>query len=202
MARRPLPTPPSGPRPNPYDYRPDGYPFSGPSFAPYSYPQTPQLPTTLPGGTLLHKGFYDLLAMIPTPSPSRLIWGAPAAEEPGLAGPRYEEIRPAAPPASGPPGRQISPQTSPAPARKARRISKDMVSRPTGFVFVLLSIPINSTSQYVLGTSYMLLMLTSLKPCSIGGVRTEWANWEVGFEHRATLGCSPPTPRSPLGKPH
>ncbi|KAJ7834902.1 hypothetical protein B0H14DRAFT_3708953 [Mycena olivaceomarginata] len=27
--------------------------------------------------------------MNPTPSPSRLIWGAPAAEEPGLAGPRH-----------------------------------------------------------------------------------------------------------------
>ncbi|KAJ7902019.1 kinase-like domain-containing protein [Mycena olivaceomarginata] len=131
-SRRPLPTPPTGPRASPYDsyrgqadIRPDGYPFSGPYFAPYSYPQAPQLPTTLPGGTLLHKGFYDLLSMIPTPSPSRLIWGAPAAEEPGLAGPRYEEIR------------QVSPLSSPPPVRKARRISKDMVSRPTGFVHLV-----------------------------------------------------------------
>jgi hypothetical protein len=144
-SRRPLPTPPTGPRASPYDsyrgqadIRPDGYPFSGPYFAPYSYPQAPQLPTTLPGGTLLHKGFYDLLSMIPTPSPSRLIWGAPAAEEPGLAGPRYEEIRSGAPPASGPAARQVSPLSSPPPVRKARRISKDMVSRPTGFVFVVL----------------------------------------------------------------
>ncbi|KAJ7268804.1 kinase-like domain-containing protein [Mycena haematopus] len=141
--RRPLPTPPTGPRASPYDeyrgqgdHRPDGYPFSGPYFAPYSYPQAPQLPTTLPGGTLLHKGFYDLLSMIPTPSPSRLIWGAPAAEEPGLAGPRYEEIRPGVRPANGP-ARQASPPSSPPPVRKARRISKDMVSRPTGFVHLV-----------------------------------------------------------------
>ncbi|KAJ7045705.1 kinase-like protein [Mycena alexandri] len=141
---RPLPSPPSGPRANPYDdyrgqddYRPDGYPFSGPYFAP-SYPQPPQLPTTLSGGTLLHKGFYDLLSMIPTPSsPSRLIWGAPAVEEPGLAGPRYEEIRPRAPPANGLPAKQVSPPSSPPPVRKGRRISKDMVSRPTGFVHLV-----------------------------------------------------------------
>jgi hypothetical protein len=88
--RWPLPTP-SGPRAGLYeeyrgqgDFRQDGYPFnSGPYFGPYSYPQAPQLPTTLTEGTLLHKGFYDLLSMIPTPSPSRLIWGASAAEEPG-----------------------------------------------------------------------------------------------------------------------
>ncbi|KAJ7188052.1 kinase-like protein [Mycena filopes] len=142
---RPLPSPPSGPRASPYDdyrgrdeHRPDGYPFSGPYFAPYSYPQAPQLPTTLPGGTLLHKGFYDLLSMIPTPSPSRLIWGAPAVEEPAVvAGPRYEEIRPRAPPANGPPPKQVAPSTSPPPVRKGRRISKDMVSRPTGFVHLV-----------------------------------------------------------------
>ncbi|KAJ7878268.1 hypothetical protein B0H13DRAFT_1892730 [Mycena leptocephala] len=118
--RIPLPTPPSGPRPGPYeeyraqgDFRQDGYPFNaGPYFAPYSYPQAPQLPTTLPEGTLLHKGFYDLLSMIPTPSPSRLIWGASAAEKPGLAGPRYEQIRPGVPPANGPAARQVSPPSS------------------------------------------------------------------------------------------
>ncbi|KAJ7141466.1 hypothetical protein C8R44DRAFT_867086 [Mycena epipterygia] len=73
--------------------------------------------------------------MIPTPSPSRLIWGVPAAEDPGLAGPRYEEIRPLAPPPSGLAARQVSPQST--PARKTRRISKDMVSRPTGFVHLV-----------------------------------------------------------------
>ncbi|KAJ7647041.1 kinase-like domain-containing protein [Roridomyces roridus] len=174
---RPLPTPPTGPRGSPFesyrggqlDYRPDGYP---PSFAPYAYPQTPQSPTTLPGGTLLHKGFYDLLSMIPTPSPSRLMWGPPPEEEPGLAGPRYEHIRPAAPPARGPPAGHAYPPSSPPVPRKTRRISKDMVSRPTGFVFVAR-------------TSYMLPMLTSLRPFSLGGVRTAWANWGVSFEARA-----------------
>ncbi|KAJ7647102.1 kinase-like domain-containing protein [Roridomyces roridus] len=139
---RPLPTPPTGPRGSPFesyrggqlDYRPDGYP---PSFAPYAYPQTPQSPTTLPGGTLLHKGFYDLLSMIPTPSPSRLMWGPPPEEEPGLAGPRYEHIRPAAPPARGPPAGHAYPPSSPPVPRKTRRISKDMVSRPTGFVHLV-----------------------------------------------------------------
>ncbi|KAJ6484950.1 hypothetical protein DFH09DRAFT_396991 [Mycena vulgaris] len=76
--------------------------------------------------------------MIPIPSPSRLIWGAPAAEEPGLlAGPRYDQIKSAAPPASGPPARQLSLSSNPSPARKGRRISKDMVSRPTGFVHLV-----------------------------------------------------------------
>ncbi|KAJ7213982.1 hypothetical protein GGX14DRAFT_617941 [Mycena pura] len=50
-------------------------------------PAAPQLPasgvTPRGTGTLVHKGFYDLLLMIPTPS--RSIWGAPAAEEPVLA---------------------------------------------------------------------------------------------------------------------
>ncbi|KAJ7200717.1 kinase-like domain-containing protein [Mycena rebaudengoi] len=111
-------------------------PSRTPILRPYAYPQNPPTvrmtqkfaPTTLPGGTLIHKGFYDLLSMIPTPSPSRLIWGAPAAEETGLlAGPRYEELSPSAPPAS----RTVADQT------KVRRISKDMVSRPTGFVHLV-----------------------------------------------------------------
>ncbi|KAJ7200712.1 hypothetical protein C8J57DRAFT_1103307 [Mycena rebaudengoi] len=75
--------------------------------------------------------------MIPTPSPSRLIWGAPAAEETGLlAGPRYEELSPSAPPASRTVADQTSPPTSPV-LWKVRRISKDMVSRPTGFVHLV-----------------------------------------------------------------
>jgi hypothetical protein len=55
---------------------------SSPYFSQYAYPQfgpgtrldvSDEPPTTtLPGGTLLHQGFYDLLAMIPTPSLSRL----------------------------------------------------------------------------------------------------------------------------------
>ncbi|KAJ7217795.1 kinase-like protein [Mycena pura] len=143
MAYRPLPTPP---RWSPYDesigpgdYMATGYPYYAPA---YPYPHTPQLPApggTLRGtGTLIHKGFYDLLSMIPTPSPSRLIWGAPTvAEEPVLAGPRYENIKPRAPPVSAPATKQIPPSSNPAPVRKTRRISKDMVSQPTGFVHLV-----------------------------------------------------------------
>lgn len=123
----------------------DIYSLSNPYFSPYSYPSSsPQPPglyddaptTTLRGGTLLHKGFYDLLAMIPTPSPSRLLWGSPAAApEPIIAGPRYEEIAPAQT-VRGKPllGSPLS--APPIPAKKTRRISKDMVSKPTGFVYV------------------------------------------------------------------
>ena len=120
----------------------DSYGWSNSYFSPYYYapfrPSTVQqsvydadLPaTTLPGGTLLHQGFYDLLSMIPTPSPSRLLWGN---QEPAAA--RYEDL----PPSRGnlvhnvhPPA--IVPPVS--PPKKGRRISKDMVSAPTGFVCV------------------------------------------------------------------
>ncbi|KAJ7594009.1 kinase-like domain-containing protein [Mycena floridula] len=114
---------------------------SNPYYSPYSYPTDAydEPPTTLPGGTLLHKGFYDLLAMIPTPSPSRLLWGSQQQQgrpEPVVAGPRYEDQIPEPPrkskyPASPPP---VIPVTTP---KKGRRISKDMVSRPTGFVHLV-----------------------------------------------------------------
>lgn len=134
MPARPLPTPPGPPRgarPNPYQS--DLYSLTNPHFYPYAYPQFAppppdtydEPPSSIPAGTLLHKGFYDLLAMIPTPSPSRLIWGTPpppAPTEPIVAGPRYEDIA------------QISTRPA-ASARKGRRISKDMVSKPTGFVY-------------------------------------------------------------------
>jgi hypothetical protein len=81
-----------------------GYPFTGSYFAPYSYPQAPQFPTTLPEGTLLHKDFYNLLWMIPTPSPpvqfGELRLGFGHRGTPGSAGPRYEEIKPGVPPSS------------------------------------------------------------------------------------------------------
>ncbi|CAK5265680.1 unnamed protein product [Mycena citricolor] len=139
---RPLPTPPTvKARASPYDddyrydsFHPDGYPYMGSQFAPYSYrQQPPPIPTTLRGGTLLHKGFYDLLSIIPTPSAaaSRFLWGAATGEqEPVVAGPRYEEIKPGLPPTTA--SQPVSP-----PSRKARRISKDMVSRPTGFVHLV-----------------------------------------------------------------
>lgn len=150
ISSRPLPVPPTQ-RQNdfgyPDDHRSDLYAPNSPYHHPQNYPPFPmtgpsnvvsydQHPTTLRGGTLLHKGFYDLLSYIPTPSPSRLLWGEPKPEaETPLAGPRYEDIRPAytSPPAIPPP--PISSSQSPDSSRKQyKRISKDMVSKPTGFV--------------------------------------------------------------------
>ncbi|KAI0318280.1 kinase-like protein [Amylostereum chailletii] len=96
---------------------------------------------TLRGGTLLHKGFYDLLSMIPTPSPSRLLWGGVDPEQP-IAGPRYDQI-PQKPLPGSLPVRQTpvtvlgsTPPIASSPKR-GRRISKDMVSKPTGFVHLV-----------------------------------------------------------------
>lgn len=137
--RRALPSPPSPStlarqRANQAPPALDPFSMSSPYFAPYAYPSyapppQPEIPdepatTTVPTGTFLHKGFYDLLAMIPTPSPSRLIWGAPKTES-VMAGPRYENIKP-------PPGGAVK-----ASPKKGRRISKDMVSKPTGFVHLV-----------------------------------------------------------------
>ncbi|KAI0051243.1 kinase-like protein [Auriscalpium vulgare] len=156
-AWRPLPTPPAAPSAgyaepphsqdlyaldidNPYHAPAHPYPSSfsppGPAYPAYDGP-----PSTLRGGTLLHKGFYDLLAMIPTPSPSRLLWGAadPVPSSEPLAGPRYEDLPPATPPtvrtrAPAPPALYPASPVSP---KKGRRISKDMVSKPTGFVHLV-----------------------------------------------------------------
>ncbi|KAI0775753.1 kinase-like protein [Trametes elegans] len=122
--------------------------------APYPYPPSisPPAPATpeyeapsatLRGGTLLHKGFYDLLSLIPsipsTPSPSRLFWPRAQDTEP-VAGPRYEEIGADTPPPP-PPKPAASPMPTVAPPStknlKTRRISKDMVSKPTGFVHLV-----------------------------------------------------------------
>ncbi|KAJ8581448.1 hypothetical protein M405DRAFT_832424 [Rhizopogon salebrosus TDB-379] len=51
----------------------------------------------LPAGTFLHKGFYDLLAMIPTPSPSRFLWGAGRSTRPTPADEQRVVISPARP---------------------------------------------------------------------------------------------------------
>ena len=152
--RRPLPSPPTNSqgyqniyqaeRPYP-GFIPGAYdPPAMPSFpiAPFAasgplYDYEDQ-PRTLRGGTLLHKGFYDLLSLIPsTPSPSRFFWPRAEEVEP-VAGPRYEDIRPGTQNApKSPPPTQPSPVTqSPSSPRslKTRRVSKDMVSKPTGFV--------------------------------------------------------------------
>ncbi|KAI0081239.1 kinase-like protein [Panus rudis PR-1116 ss-1] len=150
--RRPLPTPPV-----PYHHvygQQQAYPggWSPWSNIPYfpSYPYTPldQPPTafenqpnnTLRGGTLLHKGFYDLLSLIPsTPAASRFLWGGTPREPEPVAGPRYEDIPPAAAPVAKPAVVvQSTVSTQPSPRNlKARRISKDMVSKPTGFMHLV-----------------------------------------------------------------
>lgn len=143
-SRRPLPTPPAPPTGYAYSQytlsRPsDMYSPTNPYYPYYPSPDVYSQPTTtLPGGTLLHKGFYDLLSMIPTPaSPSRLLqqWTG-TTQSPDhdtvVAGPRYEQI------AAGPSPINVAAQSPPLSpvGRKGRRISKDMVSKPTGFVYV------------------------------------------------------------------
>ncbi|KAF4620429.1 hypothetical protein D9613_000392 [Agrocybe pediades] len=140
-SQRPLPAPPGpssprGPRPiqNPVPMRDDIYTPNSPYYMPYGYPSyAPHAPdlyeepqtSSVPVGTFLHKGFYDLLAMIPTPSPSRLLWKPPAHLPEGsiIAGPRYEEL-------------DHNTGTKAMP-KKGRRVSKDMVSKPTGFVHLV-----------------------------------------------------------------
>ncbi|KAJ4483193.1 kinase-like domain-containing protein [Lentinula aciculospora] len=106
------------------------YPHS--SIFPYDYPQyhyNESRTAGFPTGTLLHKGFYDLLSMIPTPSPSRMLqqWRPDTSL---IAGARYEEL-----------GKEVTKSMSPPPPspviKKGRRISKDMVSNPTGFVHLV-----------------------------------------------------------------
>lgn len=150
--RRPLPVPPDiaaqGPRA--YDEQrnalpkssADAYfnnnsffsPYSYPPFAPRNHAVDDEQMSTLPGGTLLHKGFYDLLALIPsTPSPSRLFWGASQRND-AVAGPRYENLGDS-PPHTRADLHVSTPAATPSP-KKGRRISKDMVSKPTGFMSV------------------------------------------------------------------
>ena len=140
QGRRPLPAPPNngapmGPRPNQHTapWQSDIYSVNNPYSLAYAYPPhappppdlyEEQTTTSVPVGTFLHKGFYDLLAMIPTPSPSRLLWSAPSPPpENVVAGPRYEDM-------NANTGTRAMP-------KKGRRVSKDMVSKPMGFVFVL-----------------------------------------------------------------
>ncbi|GBE81094.1 Serine/threonine-protein kinase CBK1 [Sparassis crispa] len=149
--RRALPIPPGPPL---LEFQPywDGSPSLPSSYhysnTPYmTVPDPPLVPHTatyddqptsriLRGGTLLHKGFYDLLSLIPSaPYPSRLLWRD--SPEP-VAGPRYGDITPSVNPAAKP--LQIHPNNpvaTPAKNLNRRRISKDMVSKPTGFVHLI-----------------------------------------------------------------
>ncbi|KAG9220736.1 hypothetical protein CCMSSC00406_0003835 [Pleurotus cornucopiae] len=149
-SRRPLPALPTTRAEYYYDLprSPAMYSATNPYFnsqvpySPFSDHGAPDLreePTSsVPVGTMLHKGFYDLLAMIQTPSPSRLLWGPPAPpSEPIVAGPRYEQIPAGIPPEIKPVAPAISANVSPTGLRKGRRISKDMVSHPTGFIHLV-----------------------------------------------------------------
>ncbi|KAF9482115.1 kinase-like protein [Pholiota conissans] len=162
--RRPLPSPP-GPRPSQYGVprHADLHPFGSPYLQ--SYPYAPWAPysaelyeeqqtTSIPAGTFLHKGFYDLLSMIPTPSPSRLLWKAPPAPpENVVAGPRYEDM-------------DVNTGTRAMP-KKGRRVSKDMVSKPTGFVHLVHA---SDAEQYE-------ALLTRWGPDGIGKLGDpHWAN--------------------------
>lgn len=131
---RPLPRPPV----EAYDAYPinsDRVPIMTSALYPYPPPTSDvydEASPILPAGTILHRGFYDLLAMIPTPSPSRLLWGAiqPQRSTRPMAGTRYEEINPNDNVHSS----QIP--LSLVPSKKGRKINKDMVSPPTCFVWV------------------------------------------------------------------
>ena len=86
-------------------------------------------PSTLPSGTLLHKGFYDLLALLPsTPVPSRFFWGYGERTEP-VAGPSYDKLANPQQNAAKSPTPPVSPKNL-----RGRRVSKDMVSKPTNFM--------------------------------------------------------------------
>jgi protein-serine/threonine kinase len=126
-SRRPLPTPPSATGTSPQGHH-LGPLSADMHFSQYQqpYPQFGSSPrlnlsdepptTTLPGGTLLHQGFYDLLAMVPTPSPSRLLWGAGWNQQPVVARPQYEDQSPQV---KSIPTPQIS---TPTASKKSRRI--------------------------------------------------------------------------------
>lgn len=94
--------------------------------------------TLLSGGTVLHKGFYDLLSMIPTPSSASRFWASLTPDP--IAGPRYEDqtLKPSSGAAiTNPPFNQSTKQS---PGKViGRRITKDMVSKPTGFMCVPIS---------------------------------------------------------------
>lgn len=97
-------------------------------------PESDEPSGSLLRGTLLHKGFYDLLALIPSPqSASRFLWGTAKNfdEDRTVAGPRYEDLT-----SKGhiTPTTPASPNASP---KRGRRLSKDMVSKPMNFVHLV-----------------------------------------------------------------
>ena len=151
-SRRPLPTPPlntygvsdyNGGQRSPVSSADAYHPYyiqNAWSYPPFFMPYRPQEDdaprTTLPGGTLLHQGFYDLLALA-TPVASRFFGFAGNNTASQLnAGPRYEDIEPGELPKVVDTARDVpaSPPNAPTPLKKGRRIAKDMIGTPTGFV--------------------------------------------------------------------
>ncbi|KAG8830423.1 hypothetical protein FRC18_008122 [Serendipita sp. 400] len=97
----------------------------------------------LSGGTILHKGFYDLLALA---TPSRFFSGGTGmgatsgGNGSGLAaGPRYEQISPRSPPQVVPSAAVAAKnaQASITGPVKKRKINKEMVSSPTNFMHLV-----------------------------------------------------------------
>jgi protein-serine/threonine kinase len=106
------------------------YPDAGPSSPPMGMSAPPL--SSLPGGTILHRGFYDLLSLIPTTSPNRLWRAQPQPPKEEVKAIRYEEMQE---------GRTVVPRPGnygpplpPVPLKKGRKVNKDMVSHPTGFM--------------------------------------------------------------------
>lgn len=97
-------TRPAGPRPRPGS--PSQPPIAiVPSNAPYAefgsavndMSQSGINRGTLSRGTVLHKGFYDLLSIIPNTASQLRVWGAGNETDDGdtrIGGPRYDEIPP------------------------------------------------------------------------------------------------------------
>ena len=194
---------------NPYHSSNPHPPFGLPDPIPRTGDGPP--PGTLHGGTLLHKGFYELLVLIPTPSPSRFLWSASADPAPeAVAGPRYEDI----PGPNNPPLGNVAPPIANSPSfdsvslKKGRRISADRVSKPMGFVYVCRSprcaspsLSLNSTP-----TSYLVhasdadqaeALLTRWGPDGLDKLGSERLTYQKIFSiyffapFRSTLGIFP-----------
>lgn len=183
---RPLPRPPDDDLFPPSHFAP--YPY--PAYAPPTHPTGDHPAPMLPAGTLLHQGFYDLLAMIPTPSPSSLFqWSSNQPPQPTvIAGPRYDPASPVLSPSS--------PQL-----RRNRRISKDMVSSPTGFVCVPSQSPSRDDNDPCTATSSMPPMQTRQRPCSLDGAQMVWESSEVCFSILlASALLEPSNSRSAVGQ--
>lgn len=196
---RPLPRPPieaSEAHPINSDLVPIGAPYPYPTYWSPTVDVYDEAAPMLPAGAVLHRGFYDLLAMIPTPSPSRLLWRAtqPQRSARAMASPRYEEINPKNNVNSG----HALPSLT--PPKKARKISKDMVSPPTCFVWVFKKKILTTLSATFFSPDIwsMLLMPIRRKPCLLGGAQMEWESWEVSVyyvAHVTTAALPTPDPQ-------